>query len=278
MSGRRRFRQRADCCGAKCDWKRWSQRGNDFQCWSGQCYRPATPDCGHLDPKRVCQRRDHNHRNGSDLVKSSFVNRSIRLGDRDPYAPNVSAGASATVTINLDKRRAAAVVMEYSGVLTVGPLDVTATSAATGTAAVTGTTATTIQANELWIGGIGFANSSFTLGSIANGFTPVNNTSSINGTAGNNARVYALQKIVTAAGAASSGGTISSSVAWSGAIATFQSTLESGTPLVLGGSAANNYTLTGMSGSMTITPKALNYTGISAANKIYDGTTAATFT
>ena len=48
--------------------------------------------------------------------------------------------------------------------------------------------------------------------------------------------------------------------------------------LGLGGSAAGNYTLTGLSGSVTITAKDANLTGLAAQDKFYDGTTAATLT
>jgi fibronectin-binding autotransporter adhesin len=48
--------------------------------------------------------------------------------------------------------------------------------------------------------------------------------------------------------------------------------------LALGGSAAGNYTLSGLSGSVTITLKNANLSGLSASDKFYDGTTAATLT
>jgi hypothetical protein len=48
--------------------------------------------------------------------------------------------------------------------------------------------------------------------------------------------------------------------------------------LVLGGSAAGNYTLVGMSGWVTITAKDATLTGLGASDKFYDGTTAATLT
>jgi hypothetical protein len=193
------------------------------------------------------------------------------------YAPNVS-GAGTAITINLaTSLRAAAVVMEYSGLLTASSVDATNSNFANGTvgtAATTGTTPTTSQANELWIGGIAFTNSSYTLGSIQNSFTSVANVSSSGGTAAT--RLYALERIVTSTGTASSGGTISTASLWSGAVATFRSVTASGSPLALTGSAATNYTLAGMSGSATITAKALTTTGLTADNKIYDGNTAAT--
>jgi len=163
------------------------------------------------------------------------------------YAPNVSS-AGTTVTVNLGASLfAAAVVAEYSGVLSASPVDVTNTSTGNSASAVTGTTGTTAQGNELWIGGIGLVNSTYTLTSILNSFASVANVASTNVTAGNNALVYALEKIVTTTGTANSGGTVSTSSLWSGAIATFKTT-----PLALAGTAAANYTLTGLSGSVSV--------------------------
>jgi autotransporter-associated beta strand protein len=48
--------------------------------------------------------------------------------------------------------------------------------------------------------------------------------------------------------------------------------------LALGGAAAGNYTLTGLSGSVTITVKDARLTGLSVSDKFYDGTTTATLT
>ena len=48
------------------------------------------------------------------------------------------------------------------------------------------------------------------------------------------------------------------------------------TGLVLAGSSATNYTLTQPTITATITPQPLTVTGITAANKVYDGTTTAT--
>ena len=191
------------------------------------------------------------------------------------YASNIS-GAGTTVTITQASLRSAAIVMEYSGVLTASPLDVTANSTGNSTAAVTGTTTTTSQANELWIGGIGLVNSGYTLSSILNSFTSVTSSQSTS-TASNNAKIYALEKFVSATGTASSGGTVSTTSYWSGAIATFKTVTP--TNLALGGTAAGNYTLTGATGSVVITPKALSLTGTGAVTaKTYDGLTAAALT
>jgi autotransporter-associated beta strand protein len=193
------------------------------------------------------------------------------------YAPNVPGTASRTITINLSpSARAAAVVMEYRGILTASPLDQTATSTGSGTSVSVGPTPTTTQTTELWVGAIGYASSTPTLGTIIGGFGAVTSAASTSGTAGNNAKVYVLTNAVTATGAASTGGTLSSSVVWSGAIATFQAAAIPS--LTISGPDSGNYTLIGATGAVFITPKALNYTGVTAANKTYDGTTAATFT
>ena len=60
---------------------------------------------------------------------------------------------------------------------------------------------------------------------------------------------------------------------WSGAIATFKAASTSG--LTLTGTAAANYTLAGMTGSVVITPKNLTAGGLVAPDRDYDGTTAA---
>ncbi len=213
---------------------------------------------------------------GATWTRASQTNNTSGSTTEIWYAPNV-ASAGTTVTINLAASlRAAAVVMEYQGVLSVSPVDQTAGNSGSGTSATTGTTVATTQQNELWIGGVGLVSSTISLSGIQNSFTAVTNAASTSSTAGNNARVYALERIVTATGAASSGGTVSSSSSWSGTIATFKAALPSGTPLVLGGSAAGNYTLTGLSGAVDITQQELTVTGLTGANKSYDGNTNAT--
>ena len=188
------------------------------------------------------------------------------------YAPNVS-GAGTAISIAQASLRSAAVVMEYSGVLTASPLDVTANATGNSSSASTGTTAATSQASELWIGGIGMVNSGYTLSSILNSFTSVASSQTTNSTAGNNAKTYALEKWVSASGTAGTGATVSTSSQWSGAIATFKTVTP--TNLALAGSAAGNYSLTAVSGTVSVTPKTLAVSGLSAVNKTYDGGTTA---
>ena len=191
------------------------------------------------------------------------------------YAPNISAGVT-SVSITQASLRSAAIVMEYSGILTASPLDQINAASSTGssTAASTGTTPATLQASELWVGGIGFINSTPTLGIIQNSFGSITSSQSTNATTSNNAKVYALEYIASATSSGvSSGGTLSISAQWSGAIATFKAASTS-----LGGTAAANYTLTGASGSVTINAKALTVASAAVTSKTYTGTNTATIT
>ena len=193
------------------------------------------------------------------------------------YAP-VLAGAGTSVTISLSAAVfAAAVIVEYSGVLSASPLDASANNSngSNSTAASTGTTAMTTQANELAVGGIGLRSSGYTLGTPTNAFVAIANAAS-SGSATSNAKVYAFDKVLTATGTVASGGTVSTSSRWSGAIATFRA--ASSASLALTGPAASNYTLAAASGAVTVTPKPLVVSGLSASGRLYDGTSAAVLT
>ena len=184
------------------------------------------------------------------------------------YAPNVR-GAAAGVTINLaaSSFAAAAVVAEYGGVLSSNPLDATAANHGTTSPASTGSTATTAQANELWLAGIGFrGGSSYTYTVNAGPLVAFANAQS--GTSSSSDKVYALDYMATATGPASSAGTLGTATAWSGAIATFRTVTP--TTLALAGSAAGNYTLTGATGSVAITP-AVAIIALGSLDHIYDG-------
>ena len=196
------------------------------------------------------------------------------------YAPNTTSAVT-TVRINLAASLcAAAVVMEYSGILTTNPLDKTASATGNNNSPLTGTTTTTTQANELWIGGVGFMNSNYNIqGNPANYFTNITSANSNSGsgswwwwtpTPDNDAKVYAFEKIVTSTGQASTGGTLSNSTNWSGAIATFikqpppqPPTITSFTPK---SSCAGS--------TVTITINGTNLSGATAAN-VKIGVTAA---
>ena len=191
------------------------------------------------------------------------------------HGPNVTSG-STVITIGQASLVSAAVVMEYSGLSTAAAIDLAANSTGTNTAALTGSTGTTNQANELWIGGIGIADGRRTLNApYGNSFTLVASPKS--GSAAGDAMIYALEKFVSATAAASSSGTLSASDSWSGAIATFKAApLQN---LALAGTSAANYTLTGATAAVNITPKPLTLSATPAvASKTYNGLVAAALT
>jgi hypothetical protein len=193
------------------------------------------------------------------------------------YAPNVFF-AGTGVTIAQAASRSAAIVMEYSGVLTVGALDqIGSTTGSTG-ASTGSTTSPTTQAAELWVGSIGFTNSNFYLTNTSSPlFTTVTNAQSGNSTAANNAKVYALEYKASATGTASSSGTVNTNGNYAGVIATFKA--QPGTGLTVGpaNSVATNYTMVGASGLVTVATTNLTVTA-TANTKLYDGTTSATNT
>lgn len=188
------------------------------------------------------------------------------------YAPAVANAGTAITITNATSLRAAAVIIEYRGLLAADAIDKTANATGNSTTAVTGTTPATTQGAELWLGGIGIADGRRTLSSIGNGFSIVASPKS--GSLNVDAMIYALEKIVSTNGAASSGGTLNSSDAWAGAIATFKAAL--GSTLALAGPAAPNYTLLAATGTVTIATKDLAVTGLTASDKVYNATTAAT--
>ncbi|MFM7016449.1 MAG: beta strand repeat-containing protein, partial [Bacteroidota bacterium] len=176
------------------------------------------------------------------------------------YAPSSTiSGASVTVNLAQSNVRTAATVIEYKGVYSVDPLDVVNNNFGTGTAASTGSITTT-QNNSLLIGGVSYTNSANTLGSISGGFTTVTTTSTTNGTTTNNTELYVLENIVTSTSTYTTGGTISASSNWTAAIVALNAELPNGTALTLGGSAAANYTTTGLSGTYTISSPTLTIT------------------
>ena len=180
---------------------------------------------------------------------------------------NVS-GAAATLTISQAALRSAAVVIEYSGILSTSPLDKVANTSGNSVNPSTGTTVSTVQANELWIGGTGLVNSGYSLSASTNSFASIASAQSISTTASNNAKVYALERVTTAIGAAGTVGTTTSSQ-WSGAIATLKAAASTST-LTLTGSAAGNYTLRGASGSVAVNARALSVTAPAVASKSYN--------
>ena len=127
------------------------------------------------------------------------------------YAKNIAAGSN-TVTVSFNQAAAFVDVriLEYSGLDTASPLDVTAGAAGSGTSANSGA-ATTTTANEL-IFGAGITASAFT--AAGTGFT----TRIITNPDGD----IAEDRSVTATGSYSATGTISVSKPWIMQMATFK--------------------------------------------------------
>ena len=194
------------------------------------------------------------------------------------YCPSVrSTNNLLTVSFSNPNTNAVCLVAEYTNLVAAGALDQIAGAANTGTAAVTGTTPTTTLANELWVGGIGYANTNALTG-ILNGFTDVASQSSSYPASNGVSQVtlHLLAKVVTATGTASSGGTIGAAQKWAGAIAAFKAvSVASG--LMLAGPEAANYTLTGAAGTATVTPAPSSLLLSSSTNPSLQGSSV-TFT
>ena len=128
----------------------------------------------------------------------------------------VGSNPGTNVTVNLSSTPgsgAAGVACEYTGLLTSGMLDKTASnySSSQVSSGNTGTTATTTQNSELWVGAIGGGYSTETYSSPTNGFTIVQ---------GSGWACY-LEKIVSATGTANAGASFSPNQAYAACIATF---------------------------------------------------------
>lgn len=145
------------------------------------------------------------------------------------YFPNAgSIPTSGTVTVTVTAASAIAfTVLDLSDASTA-PLDVFATSAGSGTAASTGTTPPTSQTSEIAVADIGW-NGTATPSGQTSGYTTTSiEQATVSGTA---AGEQAAWRLLSAAGPQSYGATLSASVAWTGAVATFEtSPLPTPTP------------------------------------------------
>ncbi len=139
----------------------------------------------------------------------------------------VGSGASETINITLSGTPTLAVadICEYSGLLTVNPVDKTATNYDTTTSPDTGTTAPTTQANELWVGAVSGIMVNENMSSSTNNFTLLDGTEFSSG--GYGMQLGYLEKIVSSTGTANSGVTLASAEGWCGCIATFISSSPS---------------------------------------------------
>jgi hypothetical protein len=130
-----------------------------------------------------------------------------------------SSAASVTgVTVAVAAASAIAfTVLDITGALAT-PLDKTATLAGTSTAPSTGTTAATAQGSEIAIAGIGWNGTATPSGQTTGYTTTAIQSSTATGSATGE---QASWEILSATGTQTYGATLSASVAWTGAIATF---------------------------------------------------------
>ncbi len=147
-----------------------------------------------------------------------------------PNAASIPTTGSVTVTVNAASS-IAFTVLDLSGASTT-PLDVQATGAGTGTAASTGTTPTTSQINEIAVADVGW-NGTATPSGQSSGYTTTSiEQSSVSGVGEGE---QAAWQLLSATGPQSYGATLSASVAWTGAIATFEtSSVPTPTPTPTG--------------------------------------------
>lgn len=145
----------------------------------------------------------------------------------------LNSGNTITISTSPSRARWAISVQAYDNILNPR-LDQTASAAGTSATVTTGTTATTTAANELIYAGFGSGVRTFTPGS---GFTAA---TTLNTTAGSTERcLNAEWKYVTATGAQSASGTLSSSSVFAGAIATYKSAASNVPPTANAGPDQN---------------------------------------
>jgi autotransporter-associated beta strand protein len=212
------------------------------------------------------------------------------------YAHSISGGDT-TVTITLNSTAnltafliAEAVVMEYTNVVYAGsPLD-GYNSAAGGSSPAQSGSVTTSGGCEVWVAGLGTANSSGyrTLSGQSSGWNLIN-SQSMNTTLsgiGTYNTIYAYDRIVTNGGTALCTANESGNTAWAGVIGTFQATTPyplytyitnytygTNRSFALAGPAAGNYSLV-YSGTVTINPTNLEVTA-APNTRLYNGMTSA---
>jgi hypothetical protein len=146
----------------------------------------------------------------------------IQSGQADEeiwYAANAKSVTSVTITVS-GTASLAMTVVDVAGAST-SPLDRIATSSGTSTTPSVGPTATTSQANEIVIADIGW-NSTDTLGSETVGYNTPPPPPQQSTVSGNQTGEQADWQILSAIGAQSFAGTLSTSHPWTGAIATFE--------------------------------------------------------
>ena len=187
--------------------------------------------------------------NGDVWMKAAAVTSGSQADGEIWYfanAASIATTGSVTVTVNASSA-IAFTVLDLSGA-SVTPLDKTATSSGTSTTASTGTTATTSQAGEIAVGDIGWNGTPSPSGQTVGYSTTAVEQATVSGTA---AGEQAAWQLLSTTGPQSYAATLSASVAWTGAIATFEtSPVPTPTPTV----TASPTPTTSPTGTPTPTP------------------------
>lgn len=168
------------------------------------------------------------------------------------YEDNPGSLASFLFSTTAAAGAMSAIVMEFSGA-EVASVDVTANNNGSSTAPDSGTTATTAQANEIWVGALGYGSAATrTISAITNGFTG-DATNQIadasNAGATNGAHTSSYYKIVSSTGTPDVGVTLNSTSSWVGLmlayklLATSSRTISLSAPL--GSTLSRSIPLTG---------------------------------
>lgn len=171
----------------------------------------------------------------TDTLSHTYVgmtaeqNSGVSVHLRSFYVANCSGGAN-TVTFDIsttDTGDLTVVVAEFSGVVTVSPLDQTNVGAGTGTAVATSATATTAQADELLWGGLAYEGNDTTILETT-GYSIVQE----NEGGSTNMPIGTEYKVVAATGAYTANWTLGLSRTWIAHIATFKAVVAGGASVV----------------------------------------------
>ncbi len=232
---------------------------------------------------------DHNFGSSKTLTPTGTIRDSGSADVTSRYsitwtAANVGTITTATLTYNATgvHRNYGSANPTFSGSITGFASGDTQGNATTGTLAFTSSTTTGTAAGSYTINGSGLTanNGNYTFaqaGGNATALTVDPLPVTLSGTRIYNRLATATASILTIGNNLDGANLTLSGTANLASKNVGTQAISAGT-LALGGSSAGNYTLSGLSGSVTITTKDANLTGLSASDKFYDGTTAATLT